>query len=177
MSRGLELTAAKGRDSRVAPQGPLQGLASPPRSAEGCFGLAKVRKRSGQSTRAQSCLPLSMTRVAFRAQEKQKEPRLSAWFSTATFGETFLWLESPTLTHRLSNIKASRTASTVLNSYFNGTGFRRVAGAMTGVPARQRPAAAPSSHLETSASNLGIKCSWFSVKLSLLPFRTQRDMP
>jgi len=64
-----------------------------------------------------------------------------------------------------------------LNSDFTGIGSRQEAGAMTGVPARQRPVIAPSSHLETSASNLGFKGSWFSVKLPSLSFWTQRDMP
>lgn len=108
-----------------------------------------------------------MSGVSFHAQKKQKTPCLSAWVSTTVFGETSLWLESPMLTHR-NTTTAFRAAATILNSYFTGTAFR---------PARQRPATAPSSHLETSASNLDIKCSWFSVMLRLLSFWAQSDVP
>lgn len=80
---------------------------------------------------------LSMSQMGFHVQEKQKNPSLSAWVTTTIFGEASLWLESPVLTHR-SNTKASRTASTILNSYSTGTAFRQEAGATTGVPARQR---------------------------------------
>lgn len=80
-----------------------------------------------------------MSQVGFHAQEKQKDPYLSAWVSTAMSGDTFLWLESPMLTHG-SNTKASRTASAILNSYFTGTAFQQEAGAMTGVqPGRGLP--------------------------------------
>lgn len=104
------------------------------------------------------------SQVSFHVQEKQKAPCFSAWVNTAMFGKTSFQLEGPMFSHR-SNIKTSRTASTVLNSYFIGTDFREEAGAMTGAPGRQRSATALPSHLENSASNLDLKCSWFSVKL------------
>lgn len=152
MSWGFKLAAAKGQDSRTALRGPLQVLTS--HGAERWSGLTKVEK--GSECKDTEMSPLSVSRVGFHVQEKQEDPGLSSWVSTAVFGETTLWLENPLLVHS-SKTKASRTASTVLSSYFTGAAFRQEAGAMTGVTARQRAVTAPSSHLESSARNLDIK--------------------
>lgn len=61
--------------------------------------------------------PLSVLQVGFHAQEKQKDPGLSAWVRTTVFGETALWSENPLLVHS-SKTKAYRTASTILSSFF-----------------------------------------------------------
>lgn len=156
MSWGFELETAKGQDARTAPRGPLQVLASPSHGAERWSGLTKAKE--GPECKDTVMSPLSVSQAGFHGQEKQKEPGLPAWLSTAGFGETTLCSENPLLVHR-STTKAHRTAATILSSYFTGTALRQGAGAMTGVTARQRNVTAPSPHLETSASSLNIKSS------------------
>lgn len=95
MSWGFELAAAKGQDPRTALRGPLQVLKSPSHGAEGWSGLAKVKK--GSECKDTVISPLSVSRVGFHAQEKQKGPHLSAWVSTTVFGETTLWPENSLL--------------------------------------------------------------------------------
>lgn len=130
MSLGLELKAAKRQDSRMVPRGSLQLLSFPSHRAEGHHNLVNIGKR-----RTQQCFPLSNSYTGFHTQEKQKATALYPWFDKGRFGETRLHLKSPLLTGK-SNPKASRTAPTILHSYFTGIAFRQEAMAMAGVTAR-----------------------------------------
>lgn len=64
------------------------------------YGLASLKLEECKDT---AMSPLSVSWVGSHAQEKQKDPDLSAWLSTAMFGETTLWLENPLLVHSSTN--------------------------------------------------------------------------